>query len=471
MSICTWMRGCCAPALCCALGIQAETGLAQNAAPDSSQSTTDSGTITREEFERRIEEINKRHEADLVERDKAIEELRKELTSRPAESRPSWADEQRSAESQRVINNLMNQIDSDAAANATQRFPVSFNPDLAVVVDSLFSASSDSRNDARNRFDVREAELDLRAAVDPRADGVVVLAFPRDVDNPIFPDGEPAEGPETGAEIEEAYLLFHDFGVPNLTAKLGRFHVRFGRQNILHLHDLPTSDPALVNQSFLAPEALSDAGLSLSYLIPNPWDAYLEADVEILAGEGASSESPVLRGDVSVDSPATNVHLLWNTDIGQNWNMEVGASWLQGQASSDNGEDADLFGGDFTLIRTDPTGGFNNLLIQGEFIHGIVDQPGGSGTERAWGAYVLAQQQFTKDWYAGMRLDWTEDANDASKEAWAVEPYVSWYWSEFLRFRLSYQHIDGDRDPEEVVMLQVTWIFGAHPPHPYWAMK
>src|SRR4030095_13402986 len=158
-------------------------------------------------------------------------------------------------------------------------------------------------NDALNRFDVREVELDLRAAVDPRADGVAVLAFTRDVENPLFPGpGDLPSGPGNGTHIEEAYLFFHDFGVPNLTAKLGRYHVRFGRQNVLHLHDLPTTDAPFVNQAFLAPEPLVDSGISLSYVIPNPWNQYFEAILEINSGEGGSnSESPTLHGDVSVD--------------------------------------------------------------------------------------------------------------------------------------------------------------------------
>ena len=45
--------------------------------------------------------------------------------------------------------------------------------------------------------------------------------------------------------------------------------MRFGRQNVLHLHELPTTNPSFVSQSFLAPEALSDAGLSLGYVVPN----------------------------------------------------------------------------------------------------------------------------------------------------------------------------------------------------------
>ena len=91
-------------------------------------------------------------------------------------------------------------------------------------------------------------------------------------------------------------------------------------------------------------------------------------------------------------------------------------------------------------------------------------------TQHSFGAYLLAQQQLNRDWYAGLRLDWTQNALNEHQEVWGVSPYVSWYWSEFLRWRVEYQHKGGDVRHEDTVYFQLTWIFGAHPPHPYWAM-
>jgi hypothetical protein len=68
-------------------------------------------------------------------------------------------------------------------------------------------------------------------------------------------------------------------------------------------------------------------------------------------------------------------------------------------------------------------------------------------------------------------LYWTKDALDEHKEVWGVSPYLTWYWSEFLRFRVEYQHKQGDTPVEDTFWFQVDWVFGAHPPHPYWSMK
>ena len=454
-----------------------------------------------EQFERRLDEMDRRHREELRARDEEIARLKARLegspgaatppaeAGRPAGTRPAdtGPSDARNEEIDRTKEEILRDLDgkrttpfppatAPTTAPTTGRAPASFNPDLAVIADFVANYSPDRENDAYNRLDVREVELDLRAAVDPRADGVLVIAFERDVENPIFAgeegDGEHEGGPETSVNLEEAYLFLHDFGVPNLTAKVGRFHVRFGRQNLLHLHDLPTTDPPFVSQAFLSPEALSDAGVSFSYVVPPGLVAgqYVELVGEILSGEGAGSESPTLGGDLSVDSPAFNGHVLWNGDVRRDLNLELGGSWLTGHADADNAHDVNLFGVDATLVRTDPSGRFRNFLLQGEAMWALVDGDGGVNN-RAFGVYVLGQRQLNKDWYAGLRLDWTENPSDDDKEAWGVTPYVSWYWSEFLRFRASYQHRDGDRPAEDVVYLQVTWLFGAHRPHPYWSMR
>jgi hypothetical protein len=424
----------------------------------------------------RLERELQRLRDDVTARDARIAELERQLSTRPGTPAtvPAGLSD---AEVERTREQVLQDISLRQRPAAMRRTGASFNPDIAVIINGLGSVSNRRANDAYNRFDIGEVELDLRHPIGPRVDGVVVLAFEREVENPLFPGDEEEEGeggPENKVKIEEAFVFIHDTGIANLTAKLGRFHVRFGRQNFLHGHDLPTADVPLVLQSFLSPEALIDSGLSLSYVIPPDriGGQYVELIAEILSGEGADSESPTLRGDFSVDSPAINLHALWNTDLNPDMNLELGASYLWGRASSDNSEHVHLFGLDATLIRRDPSGGFNNQVFQAEWIYGLVDQPEGGDQQRSMGFYLLFQQQLNRDWYVGIRGDWTQDANDDSREAWALSPYVSWYWSEFLRFRTQYQYrdVEGER-AAHILWFQVTAVFGAHPPHPYWSMK
>jgi hypothetical protein len=439
-------------------------------------------------LERRFDESEKRHQEDLSKRDQEIARLRALLEQRPRSATSPAAPVDNV---QKTTDDVLNEIAGASTGPSTARVdaavqevlrqvnsprqigpPVSFNPDIAIVSDFVGNYSTDRSNPARNRFDVRSIELDMRAAVDPRADAVALLMFNRVVDDQLFftDRSQTVSDVDTTIEVEEIYLHLHDFGVPNLTAKLGRFHVRFGRWTILCKNDWVTVDNAYVVQSFLADEALTESGLSLSYLIPKHLvgGEYIEAIAEVLVGEGGD-DLPVLNNNSFTHSPALNLHLLWNHDFGQ-WNVELGGSYLTGHHNGDNQQSFNLFGADLTVIHIDPTGGFNNQLFLFEAIYGDVDTSR-TETQHSLGAFALFQQQLNRDFYAGVRLDWTQDALDDKREVWGVSPYVTWYWSEFLRFRLEYQHKNGDVKAENTLYFQATWTIGAHPPHPYWNNK
>ena len=165
---------------------------------------------------------------------------------------------------------------------------------------------------------------------------MAIIPISRDVSDPLFFKKRDTESGnlDTSIDLEEAYLYLHDFGVPQLTAKVGRFHLRFGRQNILHSHDWPTVDNNFVNQSFLGSESLNDSGVSLSYVLPPKLvgGQYVEAIVEAISGEGGT-DNPVLNNTARVNKPAVNVHLLWNHDLSDDLNLEIGGSFLTGKHS------------------------------------------------------------------------------------------------------------------------------------------
>jgi hypothetical protein len=452
----------------CALGALSLCILTVGPAPAAPPATRPADTDDRiRRLEQRLLDLERSRQADQQE----IARLRSQLDTRPAATAPA-APARDTVE--KATEDALRRIE---AARGAGEGPLSlgrpgghFNPRVAVVIDTVgsFAPGSSRRNDAYNRFDIREVELDLRATIEPRVDGVLIFTLERDVENPPFPEagGEAPSGPDTGVNLEEGYAFLHDFGVPDLTAKVGRFYVRFGRQNLLHPHDLLTVDSPLANQAFLAPEALGDAGISLAYRIPSRFVAgqHVEVIGELLSGEGAGSESPTLAGDLTVDSPAVNLHALWNLHVARDWNLELGGSFLSGHAGADNGRDVRLYGIDATLVRTGPAGRFNDTLLQAELFYGDVDQAGGS-TEHAFGTYALVQQQLARQWAAGLRLDWTQDPNDDDRERWAINPFVTWSWSEFVRWRLQYQHRGGDGPSEDVLYLQATFTFGAHPAH------
>ena len=348
------------------------------------------------------------------------------------------------------------------------------NPQITAFIDVGGSLSTDDDNKARNRFTLREAELDLRAAVSPRADCVLVIAMGEEIQDP-FGDVDI----DFKFEVEEGYLDVHTLPW-DLALKAGKFRASFGRNNLLHTHDLPQVTRPLAVQAFLGPEGLATVGASLSWLVPNPWDRYVELAAQVVNADGGS-ESPILIGP-GAENPAVLSHLKLFQDVGDTGSLELGTSFLYSRASGDF-DDSYVLGADATYMWRDPQKpDFRSLLLQGEFFWSnsdSLDEVGGIIRDDNWGVYVFGQYQFSQNWYAGIRYDYTDfpnlEARRRTDSDWAISPYLTWYPYEALRLRLEYQHLERDLlgrdDSEDALLLGLTFYFGAHPPHPYWVNR
>ncbi len=344
------------------------------------------------------------------------------------------------------------------------------NPAITAFLDMGGSWSSDKDNKARNRFTLREAELDFRAAVAPRADGVLVIAIGEEIKDP-FGDVET----DWEFEVEEGYLDVHTLPW-DLALKAGKFRASFGRNNLLHTHDLPQVTRPLAVQAFLGPEGLATVGASLSWLVPNPWDRYVELAAQVVNADGGS-ESPILMGP-GAENPAVLSHLKLFQDVGDTGSLELGTSFLYSRASGGR-DDGYTMGADVTYMWRDPAAAdFRSLLFQGELFWSNSDFENGN-RNNYWGAYAFGQYQFAQNWYAGIRYDYTGFPNlevrSQTDSDWAISPYLTWYPFEALRLRLEYQHLERDMlgrdDSEDALLLGLTFYFGAHPPHPYWVNR
>ena len=96
-------------------------------------------------------------------------------------------------------------------------------------------------------------------------------------------------------------------------------------------------------------------------------------------------------------------------------------------------------------------------------------------TRNSFGWYGWGELQPWRRWAFGVRYDSTQFP-DAPGYQWAVEPYVTFYPSEFLRFRVGYKHTDrshpfddasngGSARLVEELIFQATCILGAYPAH------
>ncbi len=100
-------------------------------------------------------------------------------------------------------------------------------------------------------------------------------------------------------------------------------------------------------------------------------------------------------------------------------------------------------------------------------------------TQKSFGWYVYGEVQPWRRWAGGIRYDHTQFLQDPGRE-WAIETYITFWPSEFLRFRLGYKHTE--RSDKSGVSSSQRWRVpatstrsssrprsssGAHPAHPF----
>jgi hypothetical protein len=355
------------------------------------------------------------------------------------------------------------------AAQPVQQVPGILNPAISVVGNFVGRADdqvvlNDAGQQIDDKLNLREAELDFRVPVDPYADGVLIAAIESE-----FPG-------EFDTGIEEGYVNIKKLpwisqNPLGLKIKAGRFRPMFGKINVLHIHDLPTTFHPLPIQEFLGEEGFVQQGVSTNFYIPTPWDASasLDATLEVMDG-----------GDIAL-SPQQDARISYlghvryfRTFAGGN-DVELGWSSYFHPSSDEVGA-ATLHGIDF-LYRWKPfrQGQYRSFLFGTEYMFApdtTVAEVEPANTPKGFTAF--SQWQFSNRIYAGLRYDHTDVLLNPDLQRQSMTPYLSYYFSEFLRLRLSYEHRWSDladEDGRNSLFLELNWIFGSHPPEPFWVNK
>jgi hypothetical protein len=326
-----------------------------------------------------------------------------------------------------------------------------------------------------NRLFPREIELSLFGQIDPYARGEVRIEAAEE-----FEDG--ARDLHVGLAEAHITLLTVPYG---FQPKLGLMRTRFGLLNPRHAHDLPQTDRPNVLVAFFGEEGLVESGAEVSWVAPLPFY------VEVLAGLfNGDNEEAFGRG--SLRNPLVTGRLRTFFELGDSAAIQLGASAANGQ--TDEHRRQTFVGGDVKFKYT-PEGWRHPLItVGGEGIwsyrrvaaeedvdidaDGVPDTTGETTKARtSFGGYAWAEVQPWRRWAAGFRYDNTQYLEERGRE-WAVQPYLTFWASEFLRFRLGYKHTerdnrnkfnqnDGSARVVDEIFLQASFILGAHPAHPF----
>lgn len=333
------------------------------------------------------------------------------------------------------------------------------NPNISVNGDFTFLGTDNRQLNKANEFSFREAEIGFQAPIDPYARADVFITFP---------EGETPD-------VEEGYATFLTLPY-NLQARLGKFRLSFGKNNLLHLHALPQTDRPLAEVVNFGEDGLAGTGIGGSFLVPNPWDQYLLLTAEMVnglgedldGGQGAPLEEPAQArsfGDFVYLGHAQSFF-----DLNDDNNIELGGSVLVTQPR--NGPETRIFGVDLTY-RWRPLGqsGYHQFLwrTEGYFTHVDTEEEGPS-TFDTNGFYTYGEYRLTKSLWIGNRFDWTEFPGTSGEEEWGVYPYLTFSPLEFGYFRVGYEFLRSDqldKKSANSVWLQYNFSIGPHAAHAF----
>jgi len=325
-----------------------------------------------------------------------------------------------------------------------------------------------------NRFFPREVELSLFGQIDPYARAVV-----------RFEAGEQSRNSDMSVQLAEGYLdlMTLPFGTQ---LRMGQMRVRYGLTNEIHEHDLPYIDRPDVYKQFFGEDGLVEKGFE------GTWVPSLPFFVEVVGGvfDGDNEQA---FGLGSLKSPLATGRVRTFLDFDQLGAVQLGASIANGQTPDHL--NSQIIGLD-AKYKYQPEGWQHALFTTaGEYLYSIrqvnVSDPSAptpinqtrTRERNGWYVYGEAQPfQFgpLSRWALGFRYDRTQYPVNPGTE-WAVQPYLTFMPSEFLRFRLAYKQTHRSqccsyigfennggsaRDVSEL-LFQATFILGAHPAHPF----
>jgi len=320
---------------------------------------------------------------------------------------------------------------------------------------------------------LRTAEFDFRAAVDPYADAVAILSL----------EDEAGEG--FGADLEEGYVVIKRLPVLEsaplgLKLKLGKFRAPLGAGNRIHMHDLPWTTRPLAIARLLGSEngeffeaGFNPVGAEAEVILPTVIDgAVMELTGDVVDGGGLAI------ADGQRDHPGFIGHYNLFFTVHDTHDVNLGLSgYYQGGAHR-----AGLWVVD-ALYKWKPlaAGEFNSVVIGGELFGAdrrfAVAGPDDAPVERRatpLAGYGFAQVQLSWHTYLGGRYDYAQDIVHVDLATQVVAGYLSYYTSEFLRFRAGYEHRWSDVPAQDGVnsfIAEVNVVFGSHPTEPYWVNR
>jgi hypothetical protein len=333
-------------------------------------------------------------------------------------------------------------------------------------------------------FTIPNAELALDGAVDPYFRAFANIVYKLD-----------AEG-ETGVELEEMYVLTSSLPA-NLQLKVGQFLTEFGRHNPQHPHAWAFADQPLVLNRMFGPDGLRGQGARIAWLLPTSWYTEAMLTVQNSAGETAfsfrSPESEEIHGGVIVERSVDGLddllyvpRLATSVELTSNQTLLAGASAGFGPNNAGFDTGTQIYGIDVYWKWKSPSAdkGFPFVSFQSEvmtrrfevaerisFEEPLLTLP--AETLRDSGLYAQLLWGVKPLIVLGLRGEFVDSksaafASDLRLDRYRVSPNLTWYPTEFSKFRLQYNYDHRDTiGSDHSLWFQLEFLLGAHAAHKF----
>ena len=346
------------------------------------------------------------------------------------------------------------------------------NPEISVTGDFLFSARQDTTSDESTDFNFRNLGVHIESWLDPYT---------------IFKSAVAVHEDET--ELGEAYVSLHDVA-DNLNLTFGKFRQQFGVVNRWHKHGLDQVDFPLALRKIFGEGGLNQSGLSMDWLMPPIGDASQQLTFQVTDG----SNNRVF-GENNRNRPSLLAHYKNYRDLSKDTYLEWGLSGLIGSndewdissgTEQNSSKSTTVVGADLSVLW-EPTEKMRYRNVQWRSEVYLLDKrllaPDGSGADtlNAWGLYSYVQSKVSRTMDIGIRGDFFVPdtkgyaaipgyslsplaVTTKNPYLWQLGPYITWWQSPFVKFRVEYDHSDGKGidNPEDIVWLQLIFSAGPH---------
>lgn len=288
-------------------------------------------------------------------------------------------------------------------------------PDISVVGDIVGKLSNVGNDADRDKLQLRSVEFAYQGYVYPEMKANVILAFHKH------------EG-AIESEIEEANVLFTNL-YRGVSLKAGKMLGSFGIVNGYHPHHLPYVDQPNAHTNFLGGHGLMLEGAVMSYLLPLPFYAQIDAGWghapaghHHAASDAATTTIVDANGDtVTVDLHEEHVHTFFSLadqvstgrlkmsfPLGRDAELTTGASIAAGKGAhyEEHSDETRVTGADVTF-KSFP-GAFSRMVWQSEYFNLHREVPIGTITRD--GFYSYLGYRANQYWTFGTRYDYAQDA-------------------------------------------------------------